>query len=264
MRPSAAAVARAAATAVAGSASPALLGPSLIGACRQGHAGHALSGHRRHSHCDDNDGCDASADGEGRLEDAAVAFAAIAAGVLADVAGRARDAAAPAPPPTAAALARLSDATQRLFVAAYDADDNGASNDSNACAFAALVAAGADPNARDTGGKTPLHYAAAAGHADAARRLVCGCGAAADAASASGATALHYAALWGRAEAAAALVVACGAFTDARNNVGQTPLQVAVAEGHDAVADVLARLGACSDDPNGERLDDTPGGEPCC
>lgn len=62
--------------------------------------------------------------------------------------------------------------------------------------MAAALDGGADVNARDDQGATPLHFAADRGHADIAGVLIAA-GADVNAADEDGATPLHYAALCG-------------------------------------------------------------------
>ncbi|XP_047104807.1 ankyrin repeat domain-containing protein 23-like [Schistocerca piceifrons] len=90
----------------------------------------------------------------------------------------------------------------------------------------ALIAAGADVEARDEWrGWTALHWAAHRGDVEAARLLV-GAGAAVDARTDHGATPLHWAALNGHAEVAAALLDA-GADRGATTLGGETALDLA-------------------------------------
>ena len=63
---------------------------------------------------------------------------------------------------------------------------------------ASLLAAGADPNAANSGGQSPIHYAASKGHLDCIRKLVAaGCDP--DAVDRTKSTPLHRAASQGRA-----------------------------------------------------------------
>ena len=63
-----------------------------------------------------------------------------------------------------------------------------------------LIAHGADANAEDSDGWTPMHYAAYCGHAEAVKFLIAH-GADANAKNNNGMTPLHYAACRGHAEA---------------------------------------------------------------
>ncbi|XP_047101844.1 BTB/POZ and MATH domain-containing protein 3-like [Schistocerca piceifrons] len=90
----------------------------------------------------------------------------------------------------------------------------------------ALIAAGADVEARGVPwGWTALHWAARRGDVEAARLLV-GAGAAVDARTDGGWTPLHVAACYSRAEVAAALLVA-GADRGATTGGGRTALDIA-------------------------------------
>ena len=88
--------------------------------------------------------------------------------------------------------------------------------------------------AADSGGHTPLHWAAANGHTSAVRLLLLEAVPRADpnAANLIGATPLHLAAAWGRISAARALLAA-GARADARTLAGKTTVVVACAHAGD-------------------------------
>ena len=100
---------------------------------------------------------------------------------------------------------------------------------------ASLLAAGADPNAANSGGQAPIHYAASKGHPDCIRKLVAaGCDP--DAVDGTKSTPLHRAASQGRSNVIVAMTdgsvlgpdgsgVRCA--IEARNAMGQTPLLVA-------------------------------------
>lgn len=107
-------------------------------------------------------------------------------------------------------------------------------------AVRSLVRYGADVNARDPLGETPLHKAAREGHVAVVREL----GAAADAnvKSNMGMTPLHWACLTGRCEIAA-ILLAYGADPGIHNDAldGLTPVELAVLMGH---GDLAARLEA--------------------
>jgi carboxypeptidase D len=87
-----------------------------------------------------------------------------------------------------------------------------------------LLAAGADVGARDRQGRTALHYAAMSGDREVLVELL-GAGAEVDIRDLSGETALHLAARRFRAEAVDVLLAA-GADPNAANAAGQTPLHV--------------------------------------
>ncbi|KAK2078940.1 hypothetical protein QBZ16_002630 [Prototheca wickerhamii] len=102
----------------------------------------------------------------------------------------------------------------------------------------------AELDAPDADGRTPLHWAAYKGHADALRLLLVA-GVDAARADAEGCTPLHWAAIHGNAEACTLLVQGgggdCLALPDA---TGATPSQLAAEKGHRALALVLAEAKA--------------------
>lgn len=87
-----------------------------------------------------------------------------------------------------------------------------------------LIAAGADVNAKNEHGTTPLHCAASREHADVARLLL-EAGAEVNAQAKYGWTPLHFAAMNGRIETARVLIAA-GADPSIRNNIGYTPADI--------------------------------------
>jgi hypothetical protein len=99
----------------------------------------------------------------------------------------------------------------------------------DAAVGAALLRGGAEPNAKDSLGMTPLHAAAFEGHADFVKALLLG-HALVNAKDAADNTALHYAVLSGSAETARALLEG-GADPAAANAKGATPAGVARASG---------------------------------
>ena len=109
----------------------------------------------------------------------------------------------------------------------------------NADLVKALLAAGADPRARDENRQTPLHRAAAfSDKADVLEALL-GAGAARNARDDRRRTPLHLAAREGRSAAVTALLAA-GADIEARDKDGATPLQLAVVRND--TAEVVAAL----------------------
>ena len=104
----------------------------------------------------------------------------------------------------------------RVHMAAY--------ND-NVAQVSFYIAHGADVNARDRTGKTPLHRASQ-GNAKATAKMLLDFGANPDAKDQGGATPLHYAA-WEGALTVAALLVAHGGDVSAKDKNGKTPLQYA-------------------------------------
>ena len=101
------------------------------------------------------------------------------------------------------------------------------------------LAAGADVNARDKWGRTPLHQATRWGRVDVVRLLL-DAGAEADARTRWGDTPLHRAAWNGCAEAVR-LLLEHGADVGAKDIRNRTPLDRARAEGHEEAAAVLER-----------------------
>ncbi len=106
----------------------------------------------------------------------------------------------------------------------------------------AEILRGADVNARQDYGRTPLHIAARSGHSEVAALLLAG-GAEIDAANPSGLTPLHMSAIWGQADVAELLLANC-AEVDAENVDRSTPLHLTVASGHSEVAELLLANGA--------------------
>ena len=116
-------------------------------------------------------------------------------------------------------------------------------------AITALVAAGADPNARDDDGKTPLHGAAALGDNPAAITALVAAGADPNARDDDGETPLHHAATFGGWNPAAiTALVAAGADPNAWDDDGETPLHRAAALGDNPAA--ITALVAAGADPN--------------
>ena len=129
-----------------------------------------------------------------------------------------------------ACRARVTQAS--VFAAAFHADWP---------TLAARVAAGEPPdelNARAGAGQTPIHHAAAHGHAPSVELLV-RAGADAHRADASGWTPLFWAAVHGHRATCLLLVDEFGAAPAPRDRWLTTPAQWARARGHDALADVL-------------------------
>ena len=107
---------------------------------------------------------------------------------------------------------------------------------------AALLAAGADPNARQVSGDTPLHFASFYGRVEIVRALL-GAGAEVDARTDNGRTPLHGAARPGSAQSMAALLAA-GADVNVRSDDGETPLHRVAADGSAQSTAALLAAGA--------------------
>ncbi|MDE2794040.1 MAG: ankyrin repeat domain-containing protein [Gemmatimonadota bacterium] len=110
-----------------------------------------------------------------------------------------------------------------------------------------LVAAGADVNAPDTAGGTPLHRASA--NELPSPRVISAlleAGADVNARDSRGSTPLHAAAgkwlWWGASDTSVRLLAAAGANLNARNNEGETPLDIA--RSRNATVQTLIELGA--------------------
>ena len=100
---------------------------------------------------------------------------------------------------------------------------------------------GADVNAKDYLGRTPLHHAARWGHKKVAELLISEA-ADVDAMDDDGWTPLHYAAVFGRKEIAE-LLIDNGADVNAKRSDGSTSLDSAIGRKHSEVADLLRKHG---------------------
>ena len=101
------------------------------------------------------------------------------------------------------------------------------------------LAAGAEVNAKDEDGYTPLYAVAGGGHKEIAVLLIAN-GADVNAKNKYGETPLHCAATKGIAE----LLIAKGADVNAKDEVESTPLHTAALNGHKEVAELLITKGA--------------------
>ncbi|KAJ1483653.1 hypothetical protein T484DRAFT_1799601 [Baffinella frigidus] len=111
-------------------------------------------------------------------------------------------------------------------------------DDSRAKLALALLEAGADKDAKDKNGYTPLHLGAEKGREAVAQALLAA-GADKKATNKHGATPLHLAAANGR-EAVARVLLAVGADKKAKNDSGETSLHLAQQKGHAALVALLS------------------------
>ena len=118
----------------------------------------------------------------------------------------------------------------------------------NPAIIAALVDAGADPNARNQLGLTPLHEAA--GHSTTPATIVALLEAGADpnARNENGQTPLHSAAAFSENPAISAALLEAGADPNARNENGETPLHAAAQ--HNETPGIITALVHADADPN--------------
>jgi ankyrin repeat protein len=105
-----------------------------------------------------------------------------------------------------------------------------------------LLAHGADVNARDQSGWTPLMRAAMKGHVDVVRVLLEHGAAVNDQEKEEGWTALHWAAARGHGQVVA-LLLSHGADYKLRTEDGMTPLMLAMKESHDKIVQALQQAG---------------------
>ena len=112
--------------------------------------------------------------------------------------------------------------------------------DGNIQAAKQAIAAGADVNAKDVVGRTPLSHAAEAGHKEIAELLIAN-GADVNAKDKPGWTPLFYAAFSGRTEVAE-LLIAEGVDVNAKDNLGT--LRYAASGGHKEIVELLIANGA--------------------
>ena len=111
--------------------------------------------------------------------------------------------------------------------------------------LSAFVAAGADVNARDDAGRTPLHRASASNLTGVISALL-DAGADPNARDSKGSTPLHavVGSWWRASDNSVRLLAAAGADLNARNNEGETPLDIARNRDATATVQTLIELGA--------------------
>ncbi len=109
-----------------------------------------------------------------------------------------------------------------------------------------LLERGANIEAADKAGWTPLHYAAQKGHSEVVKVLL-DAKANIDAADKGGRTPLNYAAQWGHSEVVKILLEQ-GANKDAADNYGNTPLHDAAFNGRSEMVKALLEKGALVSD----------------
>ncbi len=117
-----------------------------------------------------------------------------------------------------------------------------AANDGNIDAIKKHLAAGADVNASDRNGVTPLRYAVVQDHGELVELLIAE-GADVNATDENGATPLHMAATQGHKEIAM-LLIAEGADVDWPSDDKSTPLRYAAVRGHTELVELLIAEGA--------------------
>jgi hypothetical protein len=115
-----------------------------------------------------------------------------------------------------------------------------AATDGETTQLIAALQAGTPADAPDMGGRTPLHWAAAQNHRQAAQLLLAA-GADFNAADSQGFTPLMAAASGGHAELVQ-LLLAAGADPNDRNGHGSTASTCATIAGHDTIAEMLIDL----------------------
>jgi cytohesin len=117
-----------------------------------------------------------------------------------------------------------------------------AASDGDLAGVQAELDKGADVNAKNKDGWTPLNFATDGGHKEVAELLIAN-GADVNAKDDQGSTPLKFAAYRGQKEIVE-LLIAAGAVVNAKDGTGRTPLHSAADEGHKKVAELLVANGA--------------------
>ena len=118
-----------------------------------------------------------------------------------------------------------------------------AADEGNVDQIQSLIASGADINAKNERGETPLHKAVLGrGDHKSLVRLLVAHGANPNAKDQIGNTPLYKVAQWASIDVAEVLISA-GADVNAKNKDGKTPLTMAIEKGHQEVVDLLRKHG---------------------
>ncbi len=136
----------------------------------------------------------------------------------------------------------ISTLLRSIFGSKKNKDLSKAVTDGNISAINALLASGANINAKNFEGWTPLHMAVMKNSRDIVELLISK-GADVNAKGSRGLTPLHGAAIKGQRDIAE-LLISKGANVNAKTTFGATPMWGATDKGHKDIADLLERHGA--------------------